>query len=320
MTTLYRVLVSDPIAQEGVEVLRQSGICHVDVKTGLKPDEFNAIIGQYDALVVRSMTKVKEPAIALATRLKVIGRAGAGVDNVDVPAATAHGTLVMNTPAGNNLSVAELVIGHVFALARHIPQATASVKAGKWEKAKFMGQEVQGQILGILGLGAIGRIVAEKAHCLGLRVIGHDPLVTPEQAHSFGVQWVDFDHLMGGCNFLTVHVPLVSSTRGMVNAAALAKMRIGAYLIDAARGGIVVEKDLYEALTSGHLAGAALDVFEQEPTDKANPLLTLDNVICTPHLGASTVQAQDKVGVQIAHQIVQFLRDGTIINAVNQLN
>lgn len=319
MSSLYRVLVSDPIAEEGLEVLRLSGICEVDVRTGLAPADFHAIIGEYDALVVRSMTKVKADAFPLAKRLKVIGRAGAGVDNVDVPAATAHRTLVMNTPAGNNVSVAELVIGHLFALARHIPQATASVKSGKWQKSKFLGQEVQGQTLGILGLGAIGRIVAQKAHALGLHVIGHDPLVTAEQARGFGVQWLDFDAMLGGCNFLSVHVPLVGTTRGLLNTSVLAKMKRGAFLINASRGGIVVERDLLEALSGGHLAGAALDVFELEPADPQNPLLGLDNVICTPHLGASTVQAQDKVGVQIAHQIVEFLRDGTVTNAVNQL-
>ncbi len=334
MTTTYRVLVSDSIAPEGLEVLRQSGVCQVDVRTGLQPAALCAIIGEYDALVVRSMTPVTADVFAQAHRLKVIGHAGVGADNIDVAAATAHGTLVMHTPVGGEVSVAELVIGLMFALARHIPQAAHSIgsgqwqQAGKWQRAEFLGQELQGQTLGILGLGATGRLVAAKAHALGMRVIGHDPVVAPEQAHGFGVQWVDFDHVLGGCNILTVHVPLVATTQGLLNRNAFAKMKTGALLIHTARGGILVHADLREALTSGHLGGAALDLFETWTINEAQAvdqhrsqreLYELPQVLCTPCLGIATRQAQDKISLQIAHQIIEFLRDGTVTNAVNPL-
>lgn len=315
----FRILVSDPVAADAVDVLRQSNICEVDVKTGLKPDEFNAIIGDYDGLVVRSMTKVKADSFVFAKKLKVIGRAGAGVDNVDVPAATANGTIVMNTPGGNQNAVAELVLGYLFALARSIPAASASTKGGKWEKSKFLGQEIEGKTLGIVGLGAIGKIVARKAGALGMKVLGYDPMLTAEQAHDIGAHYVSLDDLLAQSDAVTIHVPLINSTKGLFNKAAFAKMKKGAWLIDAARGGIVVESDLAEALQSGHLGAAAMDVFEAEPTPADNPLFSQVNLLASPHIGASTVQAQDNVGIQIAHQIVTFLRDGVAQNAVNQL-
>lgn len=323
MTTTYRVLVCDPIAPEGIEVLRQSGMCKVDVRTDLEPAALKAIIGDYDALLVRSTTRIVDDCLAHARRLKVIGHAGAVVDNIDVAAATARGTLVMHTPVGSEVSVAELAIGLMFSLVRHIPQAAQAVRSGQWQQAGqqagFLGQELQGQTLGILGLGATGRIVAAKARGLGLRVIGHDPLVASEQAHGFGVQWVDFDHVLSGCQILTVHVPLVASTHGLLNRDAFAKMKAGALVVHTGRGGIVVEADLHEALASGHLGGAALDLAETRRLDPHHPLFALPNVLCTPHLGAATVQAQDKFSLQIAHQIMEFLRDGTVTNAVNQL-
>ncbi len=315
----FRILVSDPVAADAVDVLRESNICDVDVKTGLKPDEFNAIIGDYDGLVVRSMTKVKADSFVFAKKLKVIGRAGAGVDNVDVPAATANGTIVMNTPGGNQNAVAELVLGYLFALARSIPAASASTKGGKWEKSKFLGQEIEGKTLGIVGLGAIGKIVARKAGALGMKVLGYDPMLTAEQAQDIGAQYVSLDDLLAQSDAVTIHVPLITSTKGLFDKAAFAKMKKGAWLIDAARGGIVVESDLADALQSGHLGAAAMDVFEAEPTPADNPLFSQVNLLASPHIGASTVQAQDNVGIQIAHQIVAFLRDGVAQNAVNRL-
>ncbi len=314
----FRVLVSDPIAPQGVELLKQSGIIEVDVKTGLSPDQFNAIIGDYDALLVRSMTKVKAESFGFAKKLKVIGRAGAGVDNVDVPAATANGTLVMNTPGGNNNAVAELALGYLFALARKLTEANQSTKSGKWEKSKFLGVELQGRTLGVVGLGAIGKIVARKAQALGMKVVAYDPQLTAAQAGELGVQLLELPALLALADAVTLHVPLLATTRGWFDAKILGQMKKGAWLIDAARGGIVVEADLLQALESGQVGAAALDVFAQEPTPADNPLLAHPRVLCTPHIGASTVEAQDNVGIQIAEQVVRYLRDGIVENAVNQ--
>ncbi len=320
MSSQFKVLVSDPIASEGVAVLQQAGIfSQVDVKTGLKPEELHAILPQYDALLVRSMTKVKAETFAFAKNLKVIGRAGAGVDNVDVPAATANGTLVMNTPGGNNNAVAELALGLLFALARKLPEAVSSTKSGKWEKSKFLGAELQGRVLGVVGLGAIGKIVARKADALGMTVIAYDPLVSVEDAAALGAEWAPLNDLLARADAITLHLPLNSSTRGLFDAAQLANCKRGAWLINAARGGIVVEADLVGALQSGQIGAAALDVFEAEPTAPDNPLLSLSNVIATPHIGASTREAQDNVGIQIAHQVVKYLRDGVIENPVNTI-
>ena len=316
----FKALVSDPIAREGVAVLEQSGIfAQVDVKTGLAPADFHAILPDYDALLVRSMTKVKADSFAYAGKLKVIGRAGAGVDNVDVPAATANKTVVMNTPGGNNNAVAELVLGFLFALARKLPDASASTKGGKWEKSKFLGGELQGRTLGVVGLGAIGRIVARKADALGMPVLGFDPALDANQIRELGATPVTFDELLAQADAVTIHVPLIPATQGLFGAATFAKMKKGAWLVQAARGGIVNEADLLEALNAGQIGAAALDVFAQEPTPADNPLLGHPNVIATPHIGASTREAQDNVGIQIAHQIVKFLREGVAENAVNSI-
>ncbi len=311
-------LVSDPIAAEGVQVLQQSGLFdRVDVKTGLPGAELRAILPEYDALLVRSMTKVRADEFACAPRLKVVGRAGAGVDNVDVKAATANHTLVMNTPGGNNNAVAELVLGFLFALARGLPDATHSTRAGQWEKSRFVGREIEGRTLGIVGMGAIGRIVARKADALGMKVIGHDPGLDDARIAALGAEPRSFDALLAQSDAITVHVPLLPQTRGLFGAAAFAKCKPGAWLVHAARGGIVVEADLLAALDSGQIGAAALDVFVEEPVPADHPLLRHPNVLATPHIGASTREAQDKVGVQIAHQVVRYLRDGVAENAVN---
>lgn len=320
MSKPYSVLVSDPIAQEGVAVLEQSGIFdRVDVKTGLAPADLHRILPSYDALLVRSMTKVKAETLQCAPRLRVIGRAGAGVDNVDVAAATANRTLVMNTPGGNNNAVAELVLAMLFAIARKLPEANQSTKAGRWEKAKFIGVELQGRTLGVVGLGAIGGIVARKASALGMKVVACDPVMTAQQAAGLGATLLSFDAVVAQADAVTVHVPLTTTTRGLFGAEVFARMKRGAWFIDAARGGIAVEADLLAALESGQVGFAALDVFAEEPTPANNPLLGLPQVLCTPHIGASTREAQDNVGIQIAHQVVNYLRDGTVENAVNQV-
>ena len=320
MSHTFKVLVSDPIAAEGVAVLENSGVfAQVDVKTGLKPEELHAILPQYHALVVRSMTKVKAETLAFAPNLRVIGRAGAGVDNVDVVAATANQTLVMNTPGGNNNAVAELTLGLLFGLARRLSEANASTKAGKWEKSKLVGVELEGRTLGLVGLGGIGRIVARKAAALGMAVLGYDPAVSAADMAGCGATKADFDELLSRADVVSLHLPLVPATRGMVNAAVFTKMKRGSWLVNASRGGIVVEADLLAALQSGQLGAAAVDVFDSEPTSPDNPLLALANVLASPHIGASTREAQDNVGIQIAHQVVRYLRDGTIESAVNSL-
>ncbi|MSQ82560.1 MAG: hydroxyacid dehydrogenase [Myxococcales bacterium] len=314
----FKALVSDPIAKEGVAVLEQSGIfARVDVRTGMSAEDFKAILPNYDALLVRSMTKVRADDLAHAPGLKVIGRAGAGVDNVDVKAATANKTLVMNTPGGNNNAVAELVLGFLFALARKLPDASLSTRDGKWEKSRFVGGEIEGRVLGVVGVGAIGRIVARKAQGLGMTVLAYDPALEAAKIRALGARPLEFDELLAQSDVITVHVPLLPATRGLFGAAAFAKMKRGAWLVHAARGGIVVESDLLAALQSGQIGAAALDVFAEEPVPADHPLLRHPNVIATPHIGASTREAQDKVGVQIAEQVVRYLRDGIAENAVN---
>ncbi len=320
MLQKFKVLVSDPIAAEGVVVLEKSGLFdQVDVRTGLNPDELHAILPQYHALVIRSMTKVKSETLRFAPQLKVIGRAGAGVDNVDVAAATANGTLVMNTPGGNNNAVAELALGLLFALARRLSDANLSTKAGKWEKSKFLGVELQGRTLGVVGMGGIGRIVARKAAALGMHVIGYDPVVSEDEMAIHGAKKAELGELLAQADAVSLHLPLLPATRGLFNASNLAQMKRGAWLVNASRGGIVVEADLLEALQKGQLGAAAIDVYENEPTAADNPLLALPNVVATPHIGASTREAQDNVGIQIAHQVVNYLRDGTLESAVNRL-
>ena len=313
---MKRVLVSDSMAPEVAEILGNAPGVKVDVKTGLKPDELKAVIKDYDALIVRSATKVTAEIIDEAAKLTAIGRAGAGVDNIDIPAASKRGIVVMNTPGGNTVTTAEHAIAMMLSLARKIPQATASMKAGKWEKAKFMGNEYCNKTLGVIGLGRVGAVVADRACGLKMNVIACDPFISPEVAAQMGVALVGLDDLYANSDFITVHSPLSAETRNLINADAFSKMKKGVFLIHCARGGIVNEKALYDALVSGKVAGAALDVFEEEPTPNMD-LIGLENVICTPHLGASTDEAQTNVAIAIAHQIAAFFATGEIKGAVN---
>lgn len=288
----------------------------VDVKTGMKPDELKAVIKDYDALIVRSATKVTAEIIEAAAKLSAIGRAGAGVDNIDIPAASKRGIVVMNTPGGNTVTTAEHAIAMMLSLARRIPQATASMKAGLWEKSRFMGNEYCNKTLGVIGLGRVGAVVVDRAIGLKMNVIAHDPFISPEVAEQMGVKMVSLDELYSNSDFITVHCPLSKETRNLVNESSFAKMKKGVFLIHCARGGIVSEKALCSALKSGQVAGAAIDVFEEEPT-KNMELVGLDHVICTPHLGASTDEAQTNVAIAIAHQIAAYFATGEIKGAVN---
>jgi len=318
MPETFRVLLSDSLAPQGIEVLRRHAPqIQFDSKVGLKPAELAATIEPYDALVIRSSTKVTREIIDGARALKVIGRAGVGVDNVDLEAATRRGIVVMNSPSGNSVTTAEHAISMMMALARHIPAADASIRAGRWERGKFTGTEVCNKTLGVIGLGNIGRIVADRALGLKMKVIGFDPFFTAEAAARVGVELVNLEQLYARADFITVHTPLTDDTRAMVGAAAIAKMKKGVRIINCARGGIVDETALAEALASGKVAGAALDVFVEEPPPADHPLLKLGNVIVTPHLGAATDEAQVQVAVDIAQQIVDFLLGGVARHAVN---
>jgi D-3-phosphoglycerate dehydrogenase len=310
-----KVLVSDNISAKGVEILKKAGL-DVDVRTGMKPEELKACIGEYSGLVIRSATKVTAEIIEAATNLKVIGRAGSGLDNVDKVAASKKGIVVMNTPGGNTVTTAEHTIAMLFSVARMIPQATASMKAGKWEKKKFMGVELFNKTLGIVGLGAIGSQVAKKAQGLEMNIIAYDPFLSEEKAQEMGIRKGSLDEVFEESDFITIHSPMTPETKGLINAATMAKMKNGVRIINCARGGIVNEQDLYEAMKSGKVAAAALDVLEKEPPEN-NPLLTLDNLICTPHLGASTEEAQENVALAVAEQIADYLVHGTIRHAVN---
>lgn len=312
-----KVLISDKMSEQAAQIFADNQI-EVDIKTDLKEDELCAIIGNYDGLAVRSSTKVTAKVLeAGATgKLKVVGRAGIGVDNVDVPAATGAGVVVMNTPFGNAITTAEHAISLMMALARQIPAANASTHAGKWEKSRFMGVELFGKTLGLIGAGNIGSIVASRAQGLKMRVVAFDPFLTEERATELEIEKVDLASLLAQADFITIHTPLTAETKGLLNKDTLAKCKRGVRIINCARGGIIVEQDLLEALTIGHVAGAALDVFEVEPA-KANPLFGRDDVICTPHLGASTVEAQEKVALQLAEQMSHYLNHGAINNALN---
>jgi D-3-phosphoglycerate dehydrogenase len=313
---MKRVLVSDSMAPEVAAILGNTPGIKVDVKTGMKPDELKAVIKDYDALIVRSTTKVTAEIIEAAAKLSAIGRAGAGVDNIDIPAASKRGIVVMNTPGGNTVTTAEHAIAMMLSLARRIPQATASMKAGRWEKSRFMGNEYCNKTLGVIGLGRVGAVVADRAIGLKMNVIAHDPFISPEVAQQMGVKMVSLDELYANADFITVHSPLSKETRNLVNESSFAKMKKGVFLIHCARGGIVNEKALCRALKAGQVAGAAIDVFEEEPT-KNMELVGLDNVICTPHLGASTDEAQTNVAIAIAHQIAAYFATGEIKGAVN---
>jgi D-3-phosphoglycerate dehydrogenase len=311
-----KILIADPISKRGVDLLRANPAFQVDENTGLKEEQLLPIIGDYEALVVRSQTKVNKRVIDAAKKLRVVGRAGVGVDNVDVDAATRRGIIVMNTPGGNTISTAEHTFSMMMALARKIPQAHASVKAGKWDRKSFEGVELHTKTLGIIGMGRIGGEVARRAVAFGMRVLAYDPFLSLSRAKALQVEVVELDAIYAHSDFITVHVPMTDQTRGMINKATIAKMKKGVRLINCARGGIINEQDLYDAIKSGHVAGAALDVYEKEPPTES-PLRELETVVMTPHLGASTKEAQESVGTEIAEQIVEALTGGTIRNAVN---
>jgi D-3-phosphoglycerate dehydrogenase len=313
----YRVLLTEELAPEGLEILAREKDLTIERRPLRKPDELAAEIGNYDALIVRSGTKVTADVIARAERLKVIGRAGIGVDNIDVAAATRRGIVVMNTPGGNNVTTAEHTISLLLACARMIPQANASLRAGQWQREKFTGTEVCGKTLGVIGLGNIGRIVAERAIGLKMKVLAHDPFVT-QDAGPLDVELTpDVKQIFARSDFITVHVPLTNETRGLIDAAAIAQMKTGVRIINCARGGIVDEVALAEALRSGKVAGAAIDVFREEPPPADHPLIQLPQVVATPHLGAATEEAQTNVAIAIAEQVAAFLTRGAITAAVN---
>ena len=310
-----KVLISDDLSPRAVEIFRQRGI-ETDVKIGLKPDELKAIIGQYDGLAIRSATKVTKAIIDAADNLKIIGRAGIGVDNVDIPAATARGIVVMNTPFGNSITTAEHAISLMLALARDIPAADRSTQAGKWEKSRFIGVEVTAKTLGIIGCGNIGSNVADRALGLRMKVVAFDPFLSVERAVELGVEKVELDELLARADFITLHTPLTDATKNILNKTTLAKTKPGVRIINCARGGLLVEDDLADALDSGHVAAAALDVFSTEPARESR-LFGRDNVIATPHLGAATVEAQENVALQVAEQLSDFLLTGAVVNALN---
>ena len=312
---MVKVLISDKLSLAAVEIFRNRGI-EVDVKTGLAPADLRAIIGNYDGLAIRSATKVTRELLDAAPNLRVVGRAGIGVDNVDVKSATARGVVVMNTPYGNAITTAEHAIAMMFALARQIPEASTSTKAGKWEKNRFMGVELTNKTLGLVGCSNIGTIVADRAQGLKMRVVAYDPYLTEKRALALGVEKMELNDLLARADFITLHTPLTDATRNLISRDAIAKMRKGVRIINCARGGLVDEAALADALRSGQVGGAALDVFEVEPATDS-PLFGLENVVCTPHLGAATAEAQENVALQVAEQMSDFLLSGAVANAIN---
>jgi D-3-phosphoglycerate dehydrogenase len=314
---MFRILVSDSMSEEGLAVLKGRAGIELDYRPGLGEGELAEAVKQADALLVRSGSKVTARVIDAGDRLKVIGRAGIGVDNVDVPAASKRGIVVMNTPTGNAVTTAEHTLSLMMSLARHIPQATASMKTGKWEKKKFEGLELANKTLGVIGLGTIGRIVAERARGLSMRVIAFDPVLTQERAAALGVELCGLEPIWAQADIITVHTPLTPQTAGLINDEVVAKLKKGVLLVNCARGGIYDEAAVLRGLESGHIAGAAFDVFVEEPPPKDSPLVKHERVICTPHLGASTAEAQVRVAVQVAEQVVDFLEKGDIKNPVN---
>lgn len=311
-----KVLVSDKLSEVGVRIFEKTPGIEVSVNTDLGPEGLLSEIAKYDALVIRSATKVTREVIEAGVRLKVVGRAGIGLDNVDIEAASRRGIAVMNTPDGNTITTAEHAVALLMSMARNIPRATASMKAGNWEKKALEGKEVFGKTLGLIGLGHIGRIVADRAKGLKMKVIVYDPYLKPSVIEEAGCEPVGLEELLNNSDFVTIHVPRTNETAGLIGAEAMSKMKKGAMLVNCARGGIVDEDALYEALSSGHLGGAALDVFSKEPPGD-HKLMYMDNFICTPHLGASTTEAQENVAKDIAEQIVAYLLHGTVKNAVN---
>jgi D-3-phosphoglycerate dehydrogenase len=310
-----KVLVSDPIAQEGIDILKRAA--DVDVKTGLTKEELAAIIGEYDALAVRSETKVTPDILAAAKNLKIIGRAGVGVDNIDVEGATKRGILVVNSPEGNTIAAAELTLGMLLALARNIPQADGALRQGEWKRSKYMGSEVYKKTLGVIGLGKIGREVAKRAQSFGMTILGYDPYFKPEQAQDLGITLADLDTIYRESDYITVHVPKTKHTTGMIGTAQIEMMKPTVRLINVARGGILDEQAVAEAAKAGRIGGAAIDVYATEPATKDNPLLAIPNIITTPHLGASTEEAQVNVAIDIAEQIADVLAGKPARAAVN---
>ncbi len=313
---MMKVLVSDNLGEIGIQMFQEAEGIEVDVNTGLPPEELKAIIGAYDALVIRSATKVTEDLLEAATKLKVVGRAGIGLDNVDIPAASRRGVIVMNTPEGNVVTTAEHAIAMMLALSRNIPMGTATLKSGEWAKKRLQGREIYNKVLGVIGFGKIGSIVADRARGLKMQVVVYDPFVTPENIEESGYRAVSLDELYRIADYITIHVPKLKDTTGLINKDAIKKMKDGVMVVNCARGGIVNEDDLFAALETGKVAGAALDVFETEPPGECR-LMNCERLICTPHLGASTREAQTNVAVAVAQQIIDYLQSGTITNAVN---
>jgi D-3-phosphoglycerate dehydrogenase len=310
-----KVLIADKLSPAAVAIFQERGV-ETDVKTGLSKEELIKIVGDYDGIAIRSATKLTAEVIKAARKLKVIGRAGIGVDNVDIPAATAAGVIVMNTPFGNSITTAEHAISLMLALARDLPAANTSTQAGKWEKNRFMGVEITGKVLGLIGAGNIGSIVADRARGLKMRVVAYDPFLSAERAQELGVEKVELDDLLARADFITLHVPMTHETKNILSADAIAKTKKGVRIINCARGGLIDENALKAALDNGHVAGAALDVFEVEPA-KENILFGNEKVVATPHLGAATTEAQENVALQVAEQISDYLLTGAITNALN---
>jgi len=310
-----KVLISDPMDPKAAEIFRANGV-EVDEKPGLSKEELTAVIGDYDGLAIRSATRVTADLLDAATNLKVIGRAGIGVDNVDIPAATARGVVVMNTPFGNSITTAEHAVALMFALARELPAADSSTKAGKWEKNRFMGVELTSKTLGLIGCGNIGSIVADRALGLRMKVVAYDPFLTPERAVELGVEKVELDELLARADFITLHTPLTDQTRNILSRENLARTKRGVRIVNCARGGLIDESALKDALDSGQVGGAALDVFVEEPA-RTNPLFEAPGLIATPHLGASTTEAQVNVAIQVAEQMSDLLIRGGVTNALN---
>jgi D-3-phosphoglycerate dehydrogenase len=317
IATVAKVLVTDSLAPEGLEILERAAGIEVVNSPGLSPGELEEAIADADALVIRSGTKVTEAVVAAAKQLKVVGRAGIGVDNVDVGAATKRGIVVMNTPGGNTITTAEHAIALIVSLARHIPQATASMKAGRWDKKKLTGMELYNGTLGVVGLGNVGRIVADRARGLGMKVIAHDPFISETASSKIEFELVSFDDLLARSDVISVHVPKTNETIGLLGKEAFAKVKPGVLVINAARGGIVDEESLLAALEQGQVGGAAIDVFVEEPPPAGHPLISHDKVICTPHLGAATDQAQVNVAIAVAEQVRDYLLHGIVGNAIN---
>lgn len=310
-----KVLISDSLSPRAIEVLKDAGI-EVDVKIDLKESDLIAVIGDYEGIAIRSATKITAKVLDAATKLKVVGRAGIGVDNIDLAAAAAHGVVVMNTPFGNTTATAEHAITLLMAVARQLGSANSTTHAGKWLKNKYMGVEVTGKTLGIIGCGNIGSIVADRAQGLKMRVIAYDPYLDMERARGLAVEKVELDELLAAADFITLHTPMTPQTKYILNKDTLAKAKKGVRIVNCARGGLIHEGDLKAAIESGHVAGAALDVLEVEP-GKENPLFGMEEVVATPHLGASTHEAQENVALQVAEQIADYLKSGTVVNAVH---